>query len=314
MNKQILPSILVLLLLSISIANASTCISRPACLDATPRCLIAEPADGWCPQTISVSGISVNAPTTFSLKINGSATVANYQNMKIKLQKINSLTIQTYPEQIRKNVEISVTSPGGCGPNADPRCLGMPAFENSYTIGERGSVTALALKISVNSISDDNVIFAISMPDVGTPPPNPAPTPIGVPGTIEGKEAIIVCPNGMTGNNCSICSEGGCSTPGTPPENRKDKPGIVDGVPPRDLPGSIEGNPPTLSLPKGRDVVSVEKVETGEGAPAHYEVRTKKKARILFIFPVSSKITYSVNPETGASAVVSRPWWNFLAW
>lgn len=27
-----------------------SCTSRPACLDATPRCLIAEPANGWCPK------------------------------------------------------------------------------------------------------------------------------------------------------------------------------------------------------------------------------------------------------------------------
>lgn len=26
-----------------------TCMQRPACLDATPRCMIAEPANGWCP-------------------------------------------------------------------------------------------------------------------------------------------------------------------------------------------------------------------------------------------------------------------------
>lgn len=26
-----------------------TCMPRPACLDATPRCMIAEPANGWCP-------------------------------------------------------------------------------------------------------------------------------------------------------------------------------------------------------------------------------------------------------------------------
>lgn len=33
-------------------ANSSptpTCMKRPACLDATPRCMIAEPASGWCP-------------------------------------------------------------------------------------------------------------------------------------------------------------------------------------------------------------------------------------------------------------------------
>lgn len=26
-----------------------TCMKRPACLDAKPRCLLPEPANGWCP-------------------------------------------------------------------------------------------------------------------------------------------------------------------------------------------------------------------------------------------------------------------------
>ena|SRR5438034_7711251 len=30
-----------------------TCISRPSCLDMTPRCEIPEPVDGWCPPTVS---------------------------------------------------------------------------------------------------------------------------------------------------------------------------------------------------------------------------------------------------------------------
>lgn len=42
-----------------------TCIPRPACLDATPRCMIAEPAEGWCP---SLSGspepTSITPPVT----------------------------------------------------------------------------------------------------------------------------------------------------------------------------------------------------------------------------------------------------------
>lgn len=28
-----------------------TCVPRPACLNSTPRCLIAEPAGGWCPKS-----------------------------------------------------------------------------------------------------------------------------------------------------------------------------------------------------------------------------------------------------------------------
>lgn len=34
-----------------SITPSLTCIPRPTCLDATPRCLIPEPTDGWCPRT-----------------------------------------------------------------------------------------------------------------------------------------------------------------------------------------------------------------------------------------------------------------------
>lgn len=29
--------------------STPTCMPRPSCLDATPRCMIAEPANGWCP-------------------------------------------------------------------------------------------------------------------------------------------------------------------------------------------------------------------------------------------------------------------------
>src|ERR1035437_6643301 len=32
-----------------------TCMNRPACLDATPRCMLSEPVNGWCP-TPTVSG------------------------------------------------------------------------------------------------------------------------------------------------------------------------------------------------------------------------------------------------------------------
>lgn len=31
-----------------TLSPTSTCMPRPACLDATPRCLIPEPSSGWC--------------------------------------------------------------------------------------------------------------------------------------------------------------------------------------------------------------------------------------------------------------------------
>lgn len=43
-------------------ATPSSCQPRPACLDSKPRCLLPEPADGWCP-TLSPSTLSPRACT-----------------------------------------------------------------------------------------------------------------------------------------------------------------------------------------------------------------------------------------------------------
>lgn len=43
-------------------ATPSSCQPRPACLDLKPRCLLPEPADGWCP-TLSPSTLSPRACT-----------------------------------------------------------------------------------------------------------------------------------------------------------------------------------------------------------------------------------------------------------
>lgn len=41
-----------------------TCYARPACLDANPRCLIAEPADGWCPAGSADDSRTIPQPTS----------------------------------------------------------------------------------------------------------------------------------------------------------------------------------------------------------------------------------------------------------
>ncbi len=54
--------------------SAAKCITRPACLDATPACQLPEPADGWCPASVrtlsatpTVSPISEPSPTPTSI-------------------------------------------------------------------------------------------------------------------------------------------------------------------------------------------------------------------------------------------------------
>ena len=44
-------------------AGGPTCTARPACLDATPRCLIAEPAGGWCPAITKTPTPTQSGPT-----------------------------------------------------------------------------------------------------------------------------------------------------------------------------------------------------------------------------------------------------------
>jgi hypothetical protein len=44
-------------------APTGFCLPRPPCLDATPRCMIAEPRDGWCPLTPTPMVSKIPTPT-----------------------------------------------------------------------------------------------------------------------------------------------------------------------------------------------------------------------------------------------------------
>ena len=299
------------------------------------------------------------APATFTLNIGESFVVKDIINTTITLMSINSAQTQSYPTQEIKTVSIKVANEGGCGAGADPRCLGMPAFESTYNLKVGASIEVLALKITLNSLGSgsNNATFSVAKRDDVVPPPpvvcsprpacldaNPRcllPEPIGgwcsnppAPGdpstgggttvggggsagggTIVGGGAgvispggvIIICPNGVSGKDCSTCSDGSCK-PGVLPPPTKETNGTGSVTNP------IKPLPPIWTLPQGQDMVSVEEVKADEETPAYFEVKTERKAKLFFIFPVSSEITYSIDSVTGSSRVTSRPWWNFLAW
>src|SRR5258708_2191792 len=46
-----------------TLTPAVTCIPRPPCLDAVPRCLVPEPKDGWCPPTTTPSPLPTSHPS-----------------------------------------------------------------------------------------------------------------------------------------------------------------------------------------------------------------------------------------------------------
>lgn len=249
--------------------------------------------------TFVVNGdTSVQSPAAFTLKLNEKATIANYLNMRIKLEKIeiNSVTNYVSNEGVVKSVEINVVTDGGCGSGADSRCLGMPAFENVFTISENSSVSALGLRITATSILRDSATFSVVVSDTAnTPPVYPSPKP-GTVGAICTQEAKQ-CPDGSyisrTGPNCEFAS---CQSISYGND-------ILDFT-----------YPPGFNLSEGQELVSTEKVDANGDVASYYKVKVKEQARLFFIFPVSLETTYSVSSETGASVVLSRPWWNFLAW
>jgi len=319
------------------------------------------------------------APATFTLNIGESFVVKDIINTTITLMSINSAQTQSYPTQEIKTVSIKVANEGGCGAGADPRCLGMPAFESTYNLKVGASIEVLALKITLNSLGSgsNNATFSVAKRDDVVPPPpvvcsprpacldanprcllpepvggwcsNPPPPVVCSPrpacldanprcllpepvggwcsnppapgdpstgggttvgggaGVISPGGVVIICPNGVSGKDCSTCSDGSCK-PGVLPPPTKETNGTGSVTNP------IKPLPPIWTLPQGQDMVSVEEVKADEETPAYFEVKTERKAKLFFIFPVSSEITYSIDSVTGSSRVTSRPWWNFLAW
>lgn len=66
-----------------------TCQPRPACLDAEPRCLIPEPADGWCP-------ISTVIPTQKLVPTAPNVTQQQLQQFKTDVNSDNKLDVLDY--------------------------------------------------------------------------------------------------------------------------------------------------------------------------------------------------------------------------
>ena len=112
-----------------------------------------------CPQDCQQKEIEVKVPSSFSLAEGQTAKVVNYQNIQIKLNQIienvqavgagGKIPPPPPPSTIAK---ITVSSSGGCGPNADPGCLGPPGFSKDYVIPEGESIDVQGLKITFSGV------------------------------------------------------------------------------------------------------------------------------------------------------------------
>lgn len=63
------------------------------------------------------------------------------------------------------------------------------------------------------------------------------------------------------------------------------------------------------------DNKSIKKIELKEESQKPiYFIEGVKRARILFVFPVSLDIKTKISAETGKVISIEKPWWSFLAW
>ncbi len=105
--------------------------------------------------------LEVKVPSSFSLSEGQAANVVNYQDVRIKLNGIitayptvdpNPSLSETPPRPPILAVKITVSIPGGCGPDADPGCLGRPDFSKDYTISQGETIDVQWLKIRFTGI------------------------------------------------------------------------------------------------------------------------------------------------------------------
>lgn len=111
------------------------------------------------------------ANTKFNLKIGGKQFFSRYLGLTIILNSLDENT-----------VNVSVSTIGGCGPNADPRCLGAPGFEGTFDLklGEPKRIPGTGASLTfAQKISDDEAMFILVTLEAKStlPVPSPIPTP-----------------------------------------------------------------------------------------------------------------------------------------
>jgi len=166
-SKVITPSIPSL----ISLNSTSNCGNNICEQGESPFCpggLIGACSKGTCPgdcKEVGTKGFLIKVPSSFSLVKGQTVKVTNYQNMEVKLTGIfTNPECKTKPcpgAYFQEYVKVEISTPGGCGPNADPICLGSPGYSNEFTIRKGKSVEALGIKLALLQVSADQANFSI---------------------------------------------------------------------------------------------------------------------------------------------------------
>lgn len=187
------------------------CFNAPIVCPPTPAPCASAPCFETCPQDCQVTPptlVYVNIPSSFSLIKDQSAKVTNYQDMKINLVgTFTNPVCTTEPcpmTYIKEYVKVVVSIPGGCGPNADPRCLGPPSYSNEFTIREGESAAVLGVKLNLVRVDDNKAGFGIEFP--------PQKVPVCGNKICESGESTVcsTCPRGAPECAAPFCIPGTC--------------------------------------------------------------------------------------------------------
>lgn len=222
----------------------------------------------------------VNKPSSansirFNLKVGEKTLVSKH---------LGGITI-TLNSLIRDIVNITVIVRGGCGPNADPYCLGAPGSEETFNLklGELKIIPGTGASLTfAQKLSDDEAMFILT-----TPISRPFPTPLPSDPPTRTPTPTPNCPtDGYWDPRSNTCRPTGPYPTPTPTPTFILRP---------------------LIAPVIHKVIEVQQIESGS-----YQVKAKQKGRILFLVPVEINVSYSV--EGSAVTSVKRPWWSFLVW
>lgn len=143
--------------------EAGYCLCPPEAVGCMAPCYV-----GTCPKDCEKSlpsDVSIRIPSAFSLVNGQTAKATNYQDMRIKLTGIfTNPECKTGPcpmSDFQEYVKVEISIPGGCGPNADPECLGPPSYFKEFTIREGEIVEVEGSKLTLRQVDKDKADFYI---------------------------------------------------------------------------------------------------------------------------------------------------------
>lgn len=137
--------------------------------------------------SVLYQGAVINAaslPQEYVLKVGETIKITEYFSTKITLKNLQGISTLSYPSQGTNVATILVHIAGGCSGNSpgltpvpinntalNPPCLGMPEFQNEYTVSGGQTIVVLGLKITAISITTDTLKIQVIFPVGADSPP-----------------------------------------------------------------------------------------------------------------------------------------------